>query len=84
MKIVLFASLVLYAVCASSAARAEADCAAQAVAGGVPSSGLDAFLAQCQSKAAAVACEGAATEKKLEGKARKAFVKDCAKDTTGK
>jgi hypothetical protein len=84
MKIVLFASLVLYGVCASSTARAEADCAAQAVNRGLSSSEVDSFLAQCQSKAAAVACEGAATEKKLEGKARKAFVKDCAKDTTGK
>jgi psiF repeat len=84
MKIVLFASLAAYLAFASETVRAEADCAAQAVARGVHSSGLDAFLAQCQSKAAAVACEGAATEKKLEGKARKAFVKDCAKDTTGK
>jgi hypothetical protein len=83
MKIVLFASLVLYAFC-SSDARADADCAAQAVSRGLSSSEVDSFLAQCQSKAAAVACEGAATEKKLEGKARKSFVKDCAKDITGK
>ncbi len=84
MKILLFASLVLYAACASSVARAEADCAAQAVSRGLTASQADSFLAECQSKAAAVACEGAATEKKLEGKARKTFVKDCAKDTTGK
>ncbi len=84
MKIVLIAPFVFYAAWASSPAWAEADCAAQAVGRGLSASEVDSFLAECQSKAAAVACEGAATEKKLEGKARKAFVKDCAKDTTGK
>jgi hypothetical protein len=84
MRIFLLVSFVLSAAWASSPALAEADCAAQAVGRGLSGSEAAVFLAECQSKAAAVACEGAATEKKLEGKARKAFVKDCAKDTTGK
>ena len=85
MRTILFASALLYASCLSSSpALAQADCAAQAVGRGLSGSEAASFLAECRSKAAAVVCEGAATEKKLEGKARKAFVKDCAKDTIGK
>jgi hypothetical protein len=84
MRTILLLSFLLCAAWASSPALAEADCAAQAVGRGLSGSEAASFLAECQSRAATVGCEGAATEKKLEGKARKAFVKDCAKDTTGK
>jgi hypothetical protein len=84
MRTILLLSFLLCAAWASSPALAEADCAAQAVGRGLSGSEAASFLAECQSRTATVGCEGAATEKKLEGKARKAFVKDCAKDTTGK
>ncbi len=63
---------------------AAPDCAAQALDQKIAPADLDKFMGQCQSRAAAALCEDAATEKKLDGKARKAFVKACAKDTLGK
>lgn len=65
-------------------ASAAPDCAAQALDQKIATAELDKFMAQCQTRAATALCEDAATEKKLDGKARKGFVKACAKDTLGK
>jgi hypothetical protein len=66
------------------AASAAPDCAAQALDQKIATADLEKFMGQCQQKAAVALCEDAATEKKLDGKARKAFVKACARDTLGK
>ncbi len=65
-------------------AVAEPDCAAKAVSQKILPANLEKFMSKCQSDAAVAVCEEAATEKKLEGRTRKGFVQDCAKDTLGK
>ena len=85
MKLKYTAFIVAVAVVASMpVASAAPDCAAQALDQKIATADLEKFMSQCQSKAASALCEDAATEKKLDGKARKAFVKACAKDTLGK
>ncbi len=59
---------------------ANPDCAAQAINNKVEPASISSFMKKCENEMAQRNCEAAAADKKITGKAKIGFVKNCVKD----